>query len=75
MKQTRYIDSNGEDWIDEFARTATVDEFRGAMKFTIGKYLRRAGKKDEMPQEVGKIDDYAKRWSEYEIKLIKEEKY
>lgn len=69
MKQERYQDKNGEDWIDEFARTATIEEFRGAMKFTIGKYNRRCGKKDEIAQEVGKIADYANRWLEYENKL------
>ena len=65
-KQIRYLDSQGRDWIDECAATMTVDEFRGAMKFTIGKYLRRAGKKDEIRQEIGKVRDYACRWLEYE---------
>ena len=30
-KQPRYQDAKGEDWIDEFARTATAEEFRGAL--------------------------------------------
>lgn len=68
-KQTRYLDKNGRDWIDECAETMTVDEFRGAMKFTIGKYVRRAGKKDEIQKEIRKIEDYAARWLEYERKL------
>jgi hypothetical protein len=68
-KQARYIDNTGNDWIDEFAKTATVDEFRGAMKFTIGKYLRRIGKKDDISLELEKIADYAKRWSIYESNL------
>jgi hypothetical protein len=67
VKQARYQDSRGEDWIDEFARTATADEFRGAMRFTIGKYNRRAGKKDSLVSEITKIEDYARRWREYEL--------
>lgn len=65
-KQSRYQDSNGEDWIDEFARTATPEEFRGAMRFTLGKYVRRAGKKDALESEIEKIRDYAARWLEVE---------
>ena len=68
-KQLRYQSANGEDWIDEFARTSTVDEFRGAMKFTIGKYNRRAGKKDELIKEIEKMRDYCDRWISYEESL------
>jgi hypothetical protein len=69
IKQLRYQDAKGEDWIDEFARTASVDEFRGAMKFTIGKYNRRAGKKDELIKEIEKMRDYCDRWIDYERTL------
>ena len=65
-KQARYKDSQGEDWIDEFARTATAEEFNGAMRFTLGKYVRRAGKKDALASEIEKIRDYAARWLEVE---------
>jgi len=68
-KQLRYQDATGQDWIDEFARTSTVDEFRGAMKFTIGKYNRRAGKKDELIKEIEKMRDYCDRWIAYEESL------
>lgn len=71
MKQPRYQDITGEDWIDEFARTATVDEFRGAMRFTIGKYNRRVGKKDDVLKEVIKMRDYCQRWEAYERELLK----
>ncbi len=64
VKQARYTDNKGEDWIDECARTLTPDEFDGAMKFTIGKYVRRAGKKDALKSEVKKVADYANRWLE-----------
>ena len=65
-KQARYQDTAGEDWIDEAARTFTPEEFRGAMKFTIGQYVRRAGKKDALESEIEKIRDYAARWLEVE---------
>ena len=63
-KKARYTDNVGDDWIDECARTLTPAEFDGAMKFTIGKYVRRAGKKDSLESEVGKVADYANRWLE-----------
>jgi len=65
-KQARYQDAKGDDWIDEFARTATAEEFRGAMRFTLGKYNRRAGKKDELISEIRKMRDYCDRWLAYE---------
>lgn len=68
-KQPRYQDLLGEDWIDEFARTATADEFRGARRFTIGKYNRRVGKKDSVLSEVRKMRDYCQRWEAYEAAL------
>lgn len=64
-KQVRYRDSEGEDWIDEFARTATPEEFRGAMRFTVGKYVRRVGRKDKELSEVRKMRDYCQRWEDY----------
>lgn len=74
VKQLRYLDNDGRDWIDECAATMTVDEFRGAMKFTIGKYVRRAGKKDAIESEIRKIEDYARRWAEYERDIELEER-
>tara|TARA_R100000789_G_scaffold21676_4_gene24512 strand:- start:433 stop:741 length:309 start_codon:yes stop_codon:yes gene_type:complete len=66
MKQQRYQAKSGRDWIDECADTMEPVEFRAAMRFTIGKYVRRAGKKDELIKEIGKIKDYAERWLDYE---------
>ena len=66
QKQPRYQDSKGEDWIDECARTFTPEEFRGAMRFTIGKYNRRMGKKDDLVKEIEKMRDYCQRWLEVE---------
>jgi len=66
QKQERYQDSNGEDLIDQSARTYSPEEFRGAMRFNIDKYNRRMGKKDELIKEIEKIRDYAARWLEVE---------
>lgn len=72
-KQERYLDSDGKgDFIDECTREFTPEEFRGAMKFTIGKYIKRLGKKDEIFKEVTKIADYSNRWLEYEKKIHEE---
>jgi hypothetical protein len=65
-KQARYQDTAGEDWIDEAARTFTAEEFRGAMRFSIGKYNRRMGKKDDLISEIEKMRDYCNRWLEVE---------
>ena len=66
-KQDRYLDSGGNlDHIDECARDYSIEEFRGAMKFTVGKYLKRLGKKDSIIQELTKIHDYIGRWLAYE---------
>lgn len=68
-KQPRYTDENGLDWIDEFAANNSIDDFRAAMRFTIGKYERRLGKKDELSKELYKISDYYQRWSKVEKEL------
>lgn len=68
-KKQYYTDASGDDWIDEFARTKSPEEFRAAMSFVIGKYLRRLGKKDSITREVEKISVYAARWLEYENNL------
>ena len=65
-KQARYQDTAGEDWIDEAARTFTPEEFRGAMRFSIGKYNRRMGKKDDLASEIEKMRDYCSRWLKVE---------
>jgi hypothetical protein len=68
-KQPRYKGNDGLDWIDEFSRDNSIEDFRAAMRFTIGKYEKRLGKKDAMSKELYKISDYYKRWSEVEKKL------
>lgn len=71
-KQPRYKGDDGLDWIDEFARDNSIEDFRAAMRFTIGKYEKRLGKKDAMSKELYKMSDYYKRWSEVEKKLEQE---
>ena len=64
----RYTENNSNrDWIDEFCATSSVEEVRGAFRFTIGKYLRRYGKKDDPLQEAIKILDYANRLVAFEL--------
>lgn len=58
-KQERYKSDNGKDFIDESYETMTWEEFVGAMKFTIGKYMKRFGKKDDIESESKKVMDYA----------------
>lgn len=71
-RPSRYTENNSSrDWIDEFCATSTPEEVRGAFRFTIGKYLRRYGKKDDHLQEALKIQDYANRLVEYERSLVK----
>jgi murein L,D-transpeptidase YafK len=70
MKQERYLNDDGTDWIDECAATLTPEEFRGAMKFTIGKYKKRMNKKDPVEMEQAKIVDYENRWDQYERQRI-----
>ena len=67
-KQERFKNEDGTDWIDDFEKENTLEEFRGAMKFTIGKYYKRLGKKDSYAKEVRKIADYANRWALVEEK-------
>ena len=73
MKQARYLNTDGTDWIDECAANFTPEEFRGAMKFTIGKYKKRMGLKDAVEVEEAKIEDYKTRWAEYEKKQKEDE--
>ena len=72
-KQERYLDNDGElDYLDRTMKTMTPDQFRGAMMWTIGKYIDRIEKKDDIEHEVYKIADYAQRWHEYEARLANE---
>lgn len=66
-RPARYTENgSSRDWIDEFCATSTTEEVRGAFRFTIGKYLRRYGKKDDPLEEAIKIQDYANRLVEFE---------
>lgn len=66
-----HYNNGGEDYIDRTFRTGTEEEIRGAIKFSIGKYVDRLGKKDDEAKELAKIIDYATR---YKTHLEKESK-
>jgi len=69
-KQDKYKDQSGDaDYLDRTMKTMTTEQFRGAMMWTVGKYIDRLGKKDAVADEVYKIADYASRWLEYEQSL------
>lgn len=71
-RPARYTEnSSNRDWIDEFCATSTLEEVRGAFRFTIGKCLRRYGKKDDRLQEALKIQDYANRLVECERSQVR----
>ena len=67
-RPSRYMNQLGGDWIDECALSLTHEQFTGAMIFTMGKYLRRMGKKDDKLKEIKKLADYAQRWAAYQEK-------
>lgn len=56
----------GKDLLDHMEKILTEDEMRGAYKFNIFKYADRAGKKDNVNVEIGKIIEYSKRWRNWE---------
>ena len=65
-KQARYKnEGEDKDFLDEFFRDSTSEEIRGAMKFTMGKYVKRLGKKDDLISELKKINDYSARYTEH----------
>jgi len=69
LTPSHYSVINGKDLIARSAESYKTDEFRGAMRFNIEKYIDRLGKKDSLVKELRKIADYANRWAEYEEKL------
>lgn len=52
------------DFLDYFFMQSILEERRGAMKFTMGRYSTRLGRKDDEISELKKIADYAKRYIE-----------
>jgi len=66
VKQPRYLKEDGTDTIDKWAATRSHEVFREIMWAMMEKYKDRLGKKDPIPQEVGKMADYMNRWLEYE---------
>lgn len=63
-KQARYH-TNGDgskDFIDESYETDSFEQFTAAIFWTIRKYMKRFGKKDDIESESRKIMDYATRF-------------
>lgn len=58
-------DADGKDYLQRFFENSTQEEVRGAMVFTMGKYIERLGKKDAVEKELGKIIDYATRYRDF----------
>ena len=69
LTPAHYSIIDGKDLIARSADSYKTDEFRGAMRFNIEKYIDRLGKKDSLAKELRKIADYANRWADYEEKL------
>ena len=63
----KHYENGGEDFLDRTIRTSTPDELRGAIKFTIGKYVDRLGQKDDEVSELTKIINYATRYKNHLI--------
>lgn len=57
--------TDGKDYLQRFFESETPEAVRGAMVFTIGKYIERLGKKDAAEKELAKVIDYATRYREY----------
>jgi len=66
----RYRGQTGRDFIDDFEDAHPPEEFRGAMRFNVGKYTRRAGKKGDVIEDIDKIIDYCERWKAFERGLV-----
>lgn len=58
-------DADGKDFLQRFFENSTPEEVKGAMVFTIGKYIERLGKKDAPEKELGKVIDYATRYRDF----------
>lgn len=54
----------------------SADEYRGALKFNVHKYLARAGKKDnaKRAEDAAKAAWYSARLAEFEAELIEQER-
>ncbi|MDK9853145.1 DUF3310 domain-containing protein [Staphylococcus equorum] len=65
-KQKHYQSNtdDGIDLIDFWHMQMTDEEFQGAMKSHIEKYVVRLGRKDDLISELTKIEDYARRYRE-----------
>jgi hypothetical protein len=67
-KQERYHSANADvgtkDFIDESYETESFADFTAALFWTMKKYMKRFGKKDDIVAEAYKIKDYSNRFYE-----------
>jgi hypothetical protein len=66
-KQERYHSANTagtKDFIDESYETESFADFTAAIFWTMKKYMKRFGKKDDIVAEAYKIKDYSNRFYE-----------
>lgn len=57
--------ADGKDYLQRFFESETPEAVRGAMVFTIGKYIERLGKKDAPEKELAKVIDYCTRYRNF----------
>lgn len=58
-------DADRKDFLQRFFENSTPEEVKGAMVFTMGKYIERLGKKDAVEKELAKVIDYATRYRDF----------
>ena len=46
--------------------TMSHEEYRGAMRFNVSKYIRRAGAKGDIVEDLRKASEYLRRWIAHE---------
>jgi hypothetical protein len=69
-KQERYHCANSagtKDFIDESYETESFADFTAAIFWTMKKYMKRFGKKDDIVAEAYKIKDYSNRFYEKSV--------
>ena len=64
-----HYQQDGKDLLSHLEHIMSEDEMRGAYRFNVMKYATRAGRKDDITLEIGKIIQYAKRWKKWEESL------
>lgn len=56
----------GIEHLDYMRATMSHEEYRGAMRFNVSKYIRRAGAKGDIVEDLRKASEYLRRWIAHE---------